>query len=328
MINVRRDRTWQYRTVVRILVVCVTFGQVLQTSADDDASLTLRLRDLSTADHRLVYKHVGDKALHLYGFEPPTKPAQQNLSQRAVIVLLHGGGWTKGTPASVAPHARYFASRGMLAFTAEYQLHSPNNGITVKNAIEDVRDIVAYLNNHAAELDLNPEAIVLGGGSAGGHLAAAAAIIPSSQPDGTTVPPPTVAGLVLFNPVLLLTPQRDLPPDRPRPEALFGPDLTRICPYNHLREGLPPMIALYGEKDPLVIRARRYGERSRSFNNRFDLDISPNKKHGFYHLGNRASFVKVCRASDAFLVSLELLSGEPHVVDFVSQQSAEPLTIE
>ena len=54
----------------------------------------------------------------------------------------------------------------------------------------------------------------------------------------------------------------------------------------------------------------------RAAGNRFDLRVWSGQKHGFYHFGNTKHFIEVCRASDEFLVSLELIEGEPTIDAF------------
>ncbi len=278
------------------------------------------LRDLTTADYVAVYKEASGVSLRLYGFAPHRTTTKQCAdSEVGAVVLFHGGGWTKGKPESVAPHARYLASRGLYTFTAEYRLHSATNGVRVADSIADAADAARWVIGRADELGIDPERVVLGGGSAGGHLAASAALIASPGAD-RRAPPPDVFALVMFNPVLVLTPQEGRSiRDRSGQPELFGPDLGRVSPFEHVGPGQPPAVAMYGADDPLLDSAQLFGDTYRQQGNRFELVTWEDQEHGFYHFGNTEFFVEVCRTADVFLASLGLIEGDPTVEAFVAE---------
>lgn len=88
-----------------------------------------------------------------------------------VVVCMHGGAWKAGSRASYRFLGPYLAEAGYVAMSIDYRLVK-----AAKNrypaAVEDVRAAVAYVREHAAELNADVERIALMGDSAGGHLAA------------------------------------------------------------------------------------------------------------------------------------------------------------
>lgn len=92
------------------------------------------------------------------------------------VILLHGGGWSGGHRRQMASIAKIFAEEGVMGVTADYRL-APRALWPAQR--EDVAAAVAYLREHAKELEIRPGAIGASGVSAGGHLSA---ILGSVQP--------------------------------------------------------------------------------------------------------------------------------------------------
>lgn len=88
-----------------------------------------------------------------------------------IVICVHGGGWKAGNKTTYRNLGPLLASRGFAAFSIDYRL--VNGAANVyPAAVDDVRAAVAYVAEHAAELNADPKRIVLMGDSAGAHLAA------------------------------------------------------------------------------------------------------------------------------------------------------------
>lgn len=88
----------------------------------------------------------------------------------ALVVLLHGGGWSGGSRASLRDEMLAFARRGYAAATVEYRLtQAPRNVFPA--AVADARCAVRFLRAHAADYGVDPGRIAAAGFSAGAHLA-------------------------------------------------------------------------------------------------------------------------------------------------------------
>lgn len=110
----------------------------------------------------------------------------------AALVYFHGGGWVLGDLESGDSVARFFAAHTpLVVISIDYRL-APENPFPA--GLDDAIVGFEYFVTHAAEFDLDADAIGVGGESAGGNLAAVLAL--HSAPGWR---PP--AFQVLFNPV-------------------------------------------------------------------------------------------------------------------------------
>jgi acetyl esterase/lipase len=175
-------------------------------------------------------------------WQPPAEVPSSGLA----VVYLHGGVWCgldKDT--GTRPLFRHLAAQGHLTMDVAYRLFPETD---LPGMVADAKRAVAWLKHHAADLQIQPDRIVLAGGSAGGHLALLAAYAPED-------PALTPAELAGFDPricgVVSLYGQADLAahydhtsqhktcrPDDPQPDwdappppwvrRLFGPDADRL----------------------------------------------------------------------------------------------------
>lgn len=88
-----------------------------------------------------------------------------------VVICIHGGGWKAGHRDAYKLLGPLLAARGYAALSIDYRLVKGTEN-RYPAAVDDVRSAVAYVREHAAELNVDPAGIVLMGDSAGGHLAA------------------------------------------------------------------------------------------------------------------------------------------------------------
>ena len=102
------------------------------------------------------------------------------------IIMFHGGGWSKGDRISFRYLCHYFASRGLVAATANYRL-----GKGKRLCITDAKSAIRWYKQNAAKLGLDPKRIISGGGSAGGHIALLATTNPGLN-DPSVIPKSTI----------------------------------------------------------------------------------------------------------------------------------------
>jgi acetyl esterase len=93
------------------------------------------------------------------------------------VILIHGGGWRHGSKHDMAFIGRYFARRGLAAFSINYRL-VPRHPWPAQ--IEDARMAVEWIRSQATTYNIDPSRLGAFGVSAGGHLAA----LLSTQTDG------------------------------------------------------------------------------------------------------------------------------------------------
>ncbi len=281
----------------------------------------------------IIYKTVGETKLQIFVFEPAGHKASDH---RPAIVFFFGGGWTSGTPGQFYPHAAYLASRGMVAFCADYRVKS-RQGVTPFECVADAKSAVRYVRAHAGELGVDPKRIAAGGGSAGGHIAACTGTVPGlddTSEDAKVSSAPDA--MVLFNPVLTLDPElfRKRGIDEEfirRLQGRFGDkDPRDISPYNHVRAGQPPTIIFHGEADTTVPIAsiRVYVEAAKKAGNRCELAAYAGKAHGFFNYGRGDEYYDTLRKADEFLASVGFLEGPATVnVPTPAKPSSAPDTV-
>lgn len=92
------------------------------------------------------------------------------------VVWIHGGGWTKGNNNAFRVSSQFLAvQKGIAGVRIAYTLsHQPNASIDV--SMEDIRDAVKWVQEHAEELNIDPNSFGFCGQSAGAHLSALAAM--------------------------------------------------------------------------------------------------------------------------------------------------------
>ncbi|MBC8748660.1 acetyl esterase [Paraburkholderia sp. WC7.3g] len=226
-------------------------------------------------------------------YRHPVK-ARENGTIRGTVLYFHGGGFVLG---SLNSHqmvtARLAADTGLDVIAVDYRL-APEHRAPA--AHEDCLEITRAALNHRLPFDL-PEhaALQLAGDSAGGTLAASVAL--RLRDDGESA----VRGIVLVYPMLGTEPQlpaRDTESDAPMltladvhkfRDAYWGkgeegnptPGPAWTIPLAATRfDGLPPMLAIGAEHDPLRDDARAFVEQIRAAGGDARLLIGTGLVHG------------------------------------------------
>lgn len=93
------------------------------------------------------------------------------------IVWVHGGGWVAGSKDGIANYLKVLAGHGYTIVGVEY-----STGSTYPKPVEQVNAALGHLVRNAADLNIDPDAIVLAGDSAGAQIAAQLTIITTDPP--------------------------------------------------------------------------------------------------------------------------------------------------
>jgi acetyl esterase/lipase len=139
-----------------------------------------------------VYAHRVTGPLKLRVFRPTGS------ARRATAVLhLHGGAWRVGTPAMLDSRSTALAGRGYTVIQVQYRLLGQASWPA---PVTDVRSALQWATEHAGELGVRPDSLVLWGHSAGGHIAltTAATLADSTLDDSGDDPsvPISIAALI------------------------------------------------------------------------------------------------------------------------------------
>lgn len=87
------------------------------------------------------------------------------------MLLIHGGGWQKGSKESYQEWGPLLAQAGFAAVAINYRVSSASY-VTWPGALEDVRSAFRWMLDHAQTFRIDPQRIGVIGDSAGGQLAA------------------------------------------------------------------------------------------------------------------------------------------------------------
>jgi acetyl esterase len=218
-----------------------------------------------------VYKTVGVTNLTAHLFRPAGSDPG---TARPAIVLLHGGGWSAGSPEWVYEAAKRYAGYGAVAVAAEYRL-SDQKTITPLDAMADARDVIRWMRRNASGLGIQPDRIAVYGVSSGGHLAASLATF---DDHATGQPSPVPNAMVLISPALSLA------HDGFFQKILAGRAAAGdASPDEHVDMVLPPTAIFIGGADTLTPAsgARRFCDRVNERGGHCELHVYPGVGHLF-----------------------------------------------
>src|SRR5690606_17593452 len=252
----------------------------------------------------LVYKQVDTTRLKMEVYYPEDYKKGE---QRPAIILFFGGGWNGGSMNQFRMHARHFASKGMVAITADYRVKKRQN-TTPFECVKDARSAIRYLREHAKGLGIDTSSIAAGVGSAGGHIAAAADLTRIDEVTDNLSVNPRPNALILFNPVF------NNGPGNYGYERLTERYLE-ISPFHNIQQGAAPTIVFLGTNDKLipVETAKAYQRKMQDVGSRCDLFLYEGQGHGFFNYSpkrDKKYYNETVAEAVKFLVSLGFIEEE------------------
>jgi acetyl esterase/lipase len=174
------------------------------------------------------------------------------------LVYIHGGGWIFGTKESSVLQFLPFLEKGWTVVNVEYRMASSS---LAPAAVEDTRCALRWIYRNAQQWHFDTSKIVLTGHSAGGHLS----LITGMLPAGTGLDNQcygqeklNVAAIINWYGISDVN------------DLIKGPNLKnyavmwmgsqpnaeeiarRVSPLTYVREGLPPILTIHGDSDPVV----------------------------------------------------------------------------
>lgn len=159
-------------------------------------------------------------------------PAEPN---GAAILLLHGGGLLAGAKEMVHPYADPLTRHGFTVITPSYRLRTE---VLWPAPLDDIKTAIAWVRDHAGELRIDPDKIVLEGFSAGGMLSLLAGRVPGVAAVVAFFAPPDSAG----------------DPNTPfhLGNHLSDAEIAASAPISAIVPGYPPTMILHGMADTMI----------------------------------------------------------------------------
>lgn len=252
------------------------------------------------AGQRHIYKTSAGKERKMEIYLPPGHdPAESKVPG---LILFHGGGWSGGTLAQFRNACAYFASRGLVCATVEYQMLGsgttklPKGESRKRVCVTDAKSAIRWFKKNAGEFGIDPDRIIAGGGSAGGHISALATMNPGlNDPADPQDIDTGVVAYLWFNPAFAMNDHTD-------PEI----DILR-----HMKADLPPSIAFFGDGDSAWLPGwnAAHGKWKEIGAKNLEFYIAEGVGHGFFNTEPWQTITLI--EADRFLVRHGLLSGKP-----------------
>jgi acetyl esterase/lipase len=161
-----------------------------------------------------------------------------------VLFFVHGGGWRHGDKDFLGIYSaigNMFAEHGIGAVVINYRL-SPE--VMHPEHIKDVAKAFAWTYKNIANYGGLKDNIFVSGHSAGGHLVSLL-VTDNEFLKGEGLKADIIKGVMAISGVYCPVPERMF-------QGVFGKDpenRKNAFPINHVREGLPPFLILYGDHD-------------------------------------------------------------------------------
>ena len=206
------------------------------------------------------------------------------LKNRPGVIVIHGGGWVEGNKESMLKtFCLPFVEHGLVVANVEYQLA---NVATAPAAVNDVLEAAKWFLDRAADYKVDPSQIIVTGSSAGGHLAMMVGMAPESAGLGPSI---KIAAIINFYGISDVPDQLQGPhlqsyavtwiPEQPDRMELA----KKLSPITYVRKGLPPVLSIHGDSDPVVPYAQsvRLTKELKAAGDQAQLITVPGGQHGF-----------------------------------------------
>ncbi|GGA59664.1 alpha/beta hydrolase [Pelagibacterium lentulum] len=162
-----------------------------------------------------------------------------------VVFFAYGGSWAEGEKANYEFVGRAFAARGYVTVIADYRLVPEH---IYPDFVDDMRLALEWVGSNIATYGGNPQRVGLIGHSAGAYNVAMVLLADRFRPaPESNLTVRAFAGLA--------GPYDFYPFDVDATIDAFGqyPEPAETQPVNHIREGLPPVLLVHGDRDGTVL---------------------------------------------------------------------------
>lgn len=170
---------------------------------------------------------------------------------RPALVILHGGGWRKGSTRGVRGYGELLSRMGFVCLCADYRLSGEAQWPA---QIEDVKCVIRYAKANCLELGIDPQRVGVTGDSSGGHLALMAAVEADFDGAGGHEAYSSLVKAVgtTYPPVRIPHKRDDDLPSGLMPTNASLDDYYKASPISYDLSKFPPCLLIHGAEDPAV----------------------------------------------------------------------------
>lgn len=215
---------------------------------------------------------------------------RNNQTPLPTVIFIHGGGWNGGTKEAGIGFLLPYIAMGWNAVNVDYRVapaaHAPV-------AVEDCLCALRWIAANAQKYQIDTSRLIVTGDSSGGHLSLTTGMIPATAEVDSLCPGPPlpkIAAIVDFYGITEVNDLLDGPNKRPFAVSWVGdsPDKAeiarRVSPLEYVRAGLPPVMMIHGDSDPVVpyqqtVRLKAALDKAGVPNELFTV---PGGAHGFF----------------------------------------------
>ncbi|HZP33738.1 MAG TPA: alpha/beta hydrolase [Candidatus Acidoferrales bacterium] len=285
-----------FGTIAAAFLIAFSAPALVRGQSADPVREFVHVADSYQVTPNVVYRTASNWDAKLDVYEP------RNLkSPNTTLIFFHGGGWTNGTKEASTLSLLPYMQMGWTVVNVEYRM---TNVALAPAAVEDARCALRWVYRNAAQYNFDTGRIITSGQSAGGHLALITGLLPASAGFDNTCPGDRsggassvgpnntaelkVAAIIDWYGIADVNDVMAGPNRRAWAAAWLGvlPDreelAKQVSPITYVRAGIPPIISVHGDADPVVPYAQkqRFHEALAKAGVAHELVTIPNGKHG------------------------------------------------
>ena len=226
---------------------------VVRAQAPEDARQALAVSTSYTVTPNITYLTANNWEAKLDVYRP------RGLKEpNPTLIYIHGGGWVGGSKEAASLIFLPYLTMGWSVVNVEYRLGRVS---LAPAAVEDCRCALAWVIQNAEKYLFDTKKLVVTGNSAGGHLSLTTGMLPTSAGlDRQCHPREKLEVAAIINWYGITDVGDLLEGNNEKYYAVRWmaslPDrmeiAERVSPLNYVRDGLPPILTIHGDKDTIV----------------------------------------------------------------------------
>lgn len=246
------------KTLRFVLLACLCFS-VQAYAQSQSAPLSPAARWAATVgEHYLVYPDITYGTASNYALKLDVWQRKHATAPLPTVIYYHGGGWIFGDRTGAMPELLPYMEMGWNVINVEYRMASV---ALAPAAVEDCRCALRWAVQNARKYNIDVNKIVLTGHSAGGHLSLISGMLPNGTGlDNECYGEEQLKVAAIINWFGISDVADLLHPPNLKNYALMWmgsqPNAMeiakRVSPITYVRAGLPPILSVHGDADPVV----------------------------------------------------------------------------